>query len=622
MLSSQLFWRIFGLYAAFTICTAAGFVFVLSSRHRATVFEEVRTRLVDEARLVRETLNTFDGLTDPERLTEERAEYLGRIAGATSTRLTLFSPDGQQVWPPSDRKPFAPLNSRFERARLDEVAFSQDRTSDQGELRLSCLVRLGTSRDPRGYLESSVPLSQIEDRMTAVDYRLFAGGLLAGFLALLLTYLVVGRIIEPLGRLTDAAQDLAAGQLVAEVPVRSRNEIGRLAVAFNSMSRQLASRIAELQNERLRVQQNHQQLETVLGAMVEGVIAIDGRERIVFANTAARRLLDLTSSPLVDRPFWEVVRVPEIQRLVKEALTNCERQSRLEFEVARTQAVVGVLASPLSGNPCPGVVVVLHDVTELRRLERLRREFVSNVSHELKTPLASISAYAETLLDGGLEDPEANQLFISRILEQAERLHVLILDLLQLARLETHEETFDLVPTDVVPVLEASVEEHSAVARAKSIDLIFEAATDAKRPFVLADADGLRTIVDNLLDNAVNYTPPEGRVTVRWGVNQDEVWFEVEDTGVGIPRELQQRIFERFFRVDRARSREMGGTGLGLAIVKHLCQVFGGSVSVDSRLGKGSRFAVRLPASPSKTPSSQTLAVSLPKAETGVGGVA
>jgi len=222
----------------------------------------------------------------------------------------------------------------------------------------------------------------------------------------------------------------------------------------------------------------------------------------------------------------------------------------------------------------------------------LRREFVSNVSHELKTPLASISAYAETLLDGALEDEGANRLFVTRIYEQAERLNTLILELLELARLESHEETFEVQAIDATRVLQASVEGHRAVASAKNLTL--RSPENAEPLMILADADGLQTIIDNLLDNAINYTPAGGRVSVDWGEEDDWAWITVQDTGVGIPREFQARIFERFFRVDKARSRELGGTGLGLSIVKHLCQVFGGHVRVQSALGQGSTFLVRL----------------------------
>jgi two-component system phosphate regulon sensor histidine kinase PhoR len=237
---------------------------------------------------------------------------------------------------------------------------------------------------------------------------------------------------------------------------------------------------------------------------------------------------------------------------------------------------------------------VLHDVTDLRRLENLRREFVSNVSHELKTPLAAISAYTETLLDGALDDPAINRVFVSRIEEQSERLNTLIIDLLELARVETDDHAFELEPVNVGAALQESINEHLNIAESKSLTLT--GVSRSESVWTLADPGGLRTIIDNLMDNAINYTPAGGSVTVRWSLVEEWVCIDVVDTGVGIAKEHQGRIFERFFRVDRARSREVGGTGLGLSIVKHLCHVFGGDIKVQSRLGQGSTFSVRLPA--------------------------
>jgi len=407
------------------------------------------------------------------------------------------------------------------------------------------------------------------------------------------TGVVVGRIIGPLEELTQAAQQIASGESPVDVPVGSYSEIGSLAAAFNSMSQQLSARIGDLQEQRRQLEHNHARLETVLGAMLEGVIAIDADERLLFANNAAIRLLDLKPAAMVGRSIWEAVR--HVQDLMRQGFAG-DDPPRLEFELPQTHSTVAATVSRLPGQPSPGVVLVLHDVTELRRLESLRREFVQNVSHELKTPLSSIAAYADTLLEGALDDPDCNRQFVQRIAEQSDRLHMLILDLLALARLEADEHAFDVEPTDVTRIIAASLDAHAGVAQAKQIAL--QAVGPEEATHGLADAEGLRTIIDNLLDNAVNYTPEGGRVTIRWRLTHERVQIAVEDTGVGIAREHQARIFQRFYRIDKARSRELGGTGLGLAIVKHLCQVFGGSISVHSVLGQGSTFTVELRAAP------------------------
>lgn len=347
-----------------------------------------------------------------------------------------------------------------------------------------------------------------------------------------------------------------------------------------------------LSRENIALKAEGERLTAVVTAMAEGVLAVDPAERILFANPAASQLLGLAGTKLLGRPLWEAVRIPSVQEAARSALRGETRQT--ELELPRTQAVLALRAGCLPGDPCPGAVLVLHDVTELRRLENLRREFVSNVSHELKTPLASVQAYAETLLEGAIDDPENNVLFLKRIVEQADRLHRLIIDLLRLARIEAGTDVFEIRRIAAGKVIEPCVEEHAAVGSKKGVTVRADPPVEPVR--LEADRDGLRTILDNLIENAVNYTPAGGHVTVRWGRADGMAVIEVADTGIGIPPEHLPRIFERFHRVDAARSREQGGTGLGLAIVKHLVQAFNGRVEVESRPGRGSTFRVFLPA--------------------------
>ena len=259
--------------------------------------------------------------------------------------------------------------------------------------------------------------------------------------------------------------------------------------------------------------------------------------------------------------------------------------------------VLAVHGTRLPGSPAPGAVLVFHDVTETRRLERVRQDFVANASHELKTPLASIKAYTETLLDGALHDDAVNVAFLERIDEQADRLSRLVLDLLSLARLESGQDLFQHTPVRLEPVVREAFEAQRARAEAKRLDYTLELPPAARGLVVTADDEAIRQVLDNLIDNAIKYTPEGGRVVValRPAPGGSAV-LEVADSGIGIPRADLPRVFERFYRVDKARSRALGGTGLGLSIVKHLVQSLGGTVAVDSRLGHGSTFTVTLPA--------------------------
>jgi two-component system phosphate regulon sensor histidine kinase PhoR len=396
------------------------------------------------------------------------------------------------------------------------------------------------------------------------------------------------RMGRPLRDLIGVADKLGEGNSGQRVFTEGQDEIGELVWAFNRMSEQLDARIARLEEDR-------QQLRTILSGMVEGVVALDSGQRILYANERATQLLGLPWQAPVGRRLWEVVRQRPLLDVVQRALDSSEPQREELGWSGSSMRSLTVHAARLPGLPPRGAVLVLHDTTELRRLERLRQEFVANVSHELKTPLSIIKACVETLLDGAVDDPKHRRQFLEQLEAQSTRLHVLILDLLSLARIESGTELFDFQPLLVCEIVTACMERHRP--RAESKGQVFEMVppADDEGLAVWADEEALEQILDNLLDNAVKYTPQEGRVSMRWRREGEQVCLEVTDTGIGIPEADLPRIFERFYRVDKARSRELGGTGLGLSIVKHLAQAMRGSVRATSRSGQGTTFTVSLP---------------------------
>lgn len=593
MLSSQLFWRVFLVYVGLTAGIAVAVFVLLSQRYHDLAMQQVEQRLREDTQVV---VDLLSGETTAAGLSDQQTGLLNRATKSRVTQFIIADESGQPLWSSSDENLANDLPGLFAKQATSmdsEQAPLQPMTDAVGRDWLVLRRTYQSDGRPDIEIRAAFPITLLQQKLSATTTRLWGVVATAAILSLAITYVMVGRIIQPLETLTQAAQHMASGEFPAAVPVHSRNEIGTLTQAFNSMGQQLTSRIHDLQEQRQQSAESHHRLEAVLSAMVEGVMAIDSNQQILLANRAAMQLLDLRPQDTVGRPLWEAVRQPQLLALVNEVLAG-KPSERVEIEVARTQCTLAVTAARFIGEPCPGAVVVMHDVSELRRLENLRREFVQNVSHELKTPLSSIAAYADTLLEGGLEDETCNRMFVGRIAEQADRLHSLILDLLALARMESNEQSYEVIPIDVTHVIRSSLDAHQAVAATKQIQLT---GSGPSMPLMgMADNEGLRTVIDNLLDNALNYTPSHGRVMVRWKQEQQTIVLEVEDTGVGIAKEHQARIFERFFRIDRARSREMGGTGLGLAIVKHLCQMFGGSVKVNSHLGQGSTFTVQLPA--------------------------
>jgi two-component system phosphate regulon sensor histidine kinase PhoR len=387
----------------------------------------------------------------------------------------------------------------------------------------------------------------------------------------------------------EALRRLAAGKFDQKLYAGGSQALTDLARATNAATLAVAARVERLEAER-------SQLLAVLGGMVEGVVSLDSQHTVLFANDCAGELLGFASAQAAGRKFWEVVRHRRLQEIVHGVLGGPEPiREELDWPGLTTRHLA-LYAARLTG-PDPGAVLVLHDITDLRRLEGVRQEFVANVSHELKTPLAVIKVCVETLLDGAAADADARGGFLTQIDEQADRLHNLILDLLSLARIESGTAVLEIRPVPLESAVGDCLDRQRARAEAKGLQL------EATPPgggavAALADEESLDAILDNLVDNAIKYTPGGGRVAVRWITGGAYAVIEVEDTGVGIPERDQPRVFERFYRVDKARARELGGTGLGLSIVKHLTQSMGGEVGVRSTVGRGTTFTIRLPLAP------------------------
>ncbi len=349
----------------------------------------------------------------------------------------------------------------------------------------------------------------------------------------------------------------------------------------------------DLEARQQKLQEHLAQMNAVLGSMIEGVIGTDTDGRILMANEAATEMLGRPLDELVGHRILDTVRFTELRSAIEIARrTRAPQTIELETTTAprrRILASVNALTDPVSA----GLAIVLHDVTELRKMETMRRDFVANVSHELKTPLASIRASAETLRLGALYDNQSNAGFVEQIETQAKRLEQQVQGLLELSEIQAGELPLDFATVNVNQVCRNIVGQFEAEASRNSVELFLELADE---PLILnTDEDSVQTIVRNLTSNALRYTRPGGRVTVRTRQLPRQVMIEVADTGIGIPGEQRERVFERFYRVDDARSRERGGSGLGLAIVKHLAEALGGQVQLESRVGKGSQFRVLLP---------------------------
>ncbi len=563
----------------------------------AFAVDALEDRLVTAGRLLHDDARTL--LVRPAGADRVRA-FTERAAGPTGARATLIALDGTVLG--DSEVPVAEL-PRLENHRDRPEVRAALAGGTGRDLRTSASVGaplLYTALPVRdgarivGVLRLALPLSVVTSSYGELQDVMLAGGLLALAVAAGIGIFVAGRVTRPVVEMQAIARRMSEGEFSARAPVTSTDEIGALGRALNVMMTRLREKIDDVQEERAKA-------TAILDGMVEGVIAVDAHECIVLMNERARALFGVTSRG-EGKPIQEMIRSADLHELFRAVRTDADdtplrRELRVGHPVART---VEVNAVPLRlGAGESGAVMVLHDVTALRRLERVRTEFVANVSHELRTPLTAIQGYLETLLGGALEERQHARRFLEIAFRHTERLGRLLNDLTDLSNIELGKVSLRLASVRFADVLASVLDIVRPKAEAGRVGLIAD--VEPSDLVVHADHDRLAQILINLVDNAVKYTRENGWVTVRARpLDGRRVEVRVRDTGVGIPRADLPRITERFYRVDKARSRELGGTGLGLAIVKHLVLAHGGELEIASEEGEGTtvRFTLRTSGAP------------------------
>ncbi|NPV72738.1 MAG: phosphate regulon sensor histidine kinase PhoR [Pelotomaculum sp.] len=418
--------------------------------------------------------------------------------------------------------------------------------------------------------------------------NIWGAGALAFSCSALLAWIMYSRIIAPLEEVASVAQDMARGNLDQEIRISSQDEIGDLARSINYLARQLKNNIEDVIAEKNRI-------KAILSSMSDGVIAMDAWGRMILINPVVEELFRITMAASRGKNILRVIRNYDLEKLLNQALETGRCMQKQIQILAPEPRVFQVHVIPLqnSGAERGGVVALLRDITERKILQEMRSEFVANVSHELRTPLTSIRGFAETLLDGALEEPDTARRFLEIINSETERLSRLIDELLNLSRLESHKWVPKRQPVNMGELIKRAVAILQPRAVEKNLAIKINLPEDL--PVVQGDPDMLSQVLLNLIENAVVYTQAGGEVSISAAATQDEMKVDVKDNGIGIPPESLSRVFERFYRVDKARSREQGGTGLGLSIVKHIIDAHRGSVQVESKVGIGSTFSFVIP---------------------------
>jgi two-component system phosphate regulon sensor histidine kinase PhoR len=574
-------------YFILHLLTAGLFIVVLSQIVRDQKIDDTEAEMKSVAFMLAGHIEDLEnGISD-----QPLVEHLKRLGKLTNMRFTLITNEGNVAADSvKGTEEIGPHGNREEvlLAKQKGWGFAQRYSETLGVNMMYGAQRFDNSnQEIVCYIRVSSESYEINQEILEIQMFVWIFALILSLLTSGLMAIFSVRSMQPLNTFAKAARQVGIGKYDTTLAIHGRDdEWGTLSEAFQQMQ-------TELNRREQHLLENSQRLEAVLSSMIEGVLAITPSGKVMLANGAACRMLKLTHPEIFGKMLLEIVRIPELAQAIEK--TQLQRTfSKTEFKtISGKQKTLKARVSMLADEDKPGVAIVLHDVTELRQLETMRQDFVANVSHELKTPLASIKAYAETLRLGALHDENKNMQFVEQIEFQAELLNQQILDLLLLAQVESGKNTFTITEFEINQICRASYDQFAEIAGERKLN--FQLNLTKPSPVIAADMKSIETIVKNLIVNAIHYTPENGSISISSYVNNVSAVIEVRDTGIGIAKDQQERVFERFYRVDKARSRDMGGTGLGLAIVKHLTQTNGGSVHLKSQLAKGSCFEIHLP---------------------------
>ncbi len=584
----RLLWQLYPSYLLITIISLIAVTWYASESLKHFFLEQTASDLKVRARFFeKQVLEHIDPLD--EKAVDLLCKKIGKSA---ATRITIILPSGKVVGD-SEKDP-ARMDNHVDRPEFIEALNGPSGTSTRYSRTLEKdMMYVGIPIKKKNHIlavvRTSVPVNDIDLVLKSMKIKIAFGCLVVAVFAAMLSLFVSRRITRPIEQIKIWAESITRGEFHLRPQVAESEEIGALSESLNQMAVELREHIDTVMRQR-------NEIEAVLSSMVEGVIAVDMEERVISMNHAAAKMFGCDLAEAQGRSIQEVVRNTVLQQFVKKALSSqeaVEKEIVLSSDGERFLNGHGTLLRDAEGKQI-GALIVLNDVTRLLRLEKIRREFVANVSHEIKTPITAIKGFVETLRDGAVENHEDAERFLEIIGKHVDRLEAIIEDLLSLSRIEQEAGREEVVLDEgrLKDVLETAIQVCEAGAMAKKIEIELSCAED-----LLAKLDPplLEQAVVNLIDNAIKYSNDGGTVRVEALQTGNETIISVRDQGCGIEKEHLPRLFERFYRVDKARSRQLGGTGLGLAIVKHIAQAHGGRVAVESIPGKGSTFSIHLP---------------------------
>jgi two-component system phosphate regulon sensor histidine kinase PhoR len=549
---------------------------------RDSQINSLRSQLESEARLVAQA-------SLPDFVTSERNELdtLAKTTGEQiSSRVTIIASDGT-VLGDSEHDPQT-MENHATRPEVVEalaggVGVSTRYSTTLEQQMLYVAVPITIDGQVLGIARVALPLAEVEKSVNTLITSIVLSMAIATLLVILAAAIIARRAAQPIRQLTQAARRIASGELEQKIPVLTSDESGQLAKAFNEMSASLKDMVAEISDEKTK-------LANILSNIADGVMMVDDEGRVLLANKAAEHMFNFEETQATGKHLIETVRDYEIDRTLKSCLETAKEQTaQLEFEPGKR--FLRVIAVPLMTDGLTGSLLLFQDLTELKSLQTMRRELVGNISHELRTPLAGIKAIVETLQDGAISDKKVAGDFLSSIDTEVDRMMQMVTELTELSRIESGRGDLKPEMVNLNLLAEDVIARFKPQAERKSVAMSADLSTDI--PLVQADKDRIYQVITNLVHNAIKFTPQNGKVNISAELSENSVLMKVSDTGIGISAEDLPRIFERFYKADKARAGE--GAGLGLAIAKHVIQAHGGNIWVESEEGKGSTFFFTLP---------------------------
>jgi two-component system phosphate regulon sensor histidine kinase PhoR len=555
--------------------------FYLTNSTRNSQLDNLRSQLENEARITAEA--SLPGLfsEDGSNTLDALAKRLGE---QTDTRITIIAVNGT-VLGDSEEDPVT-MENHANRPEISDALSAGFGESTRysitlGQKMMYIAVPISNQGKILGIARVSLPLTTVESLVNHVTVSIVVAMIVAALLVILAAWFIARITTRPIRELTTASREIASGELGQKITIETRDEVGELAQAFNEMSLELKGLVDTISGDRAR-------LATILDNMTDGVIMTDIEGNILLANKAARKLFNIRDE--IERPLIEVVRDYEMDEVLKLCLKTTETQA-IQYESGESKSFIRAIAIPLYEDKLAGVLLLLQDLTELRNLQTTRRELIGNISHEFRTPLASIKAMAETLRDGAIDDKEAAADFLVRIDDEVERLTQIVAELTELSRIETGQTELKLEPVNLNLLVDEVITQLSPQTERQQLTV--EKRLDVNLPAVQVDRERIRQTIVNLVHNAIKFTDPGGKITVATQARDNSTTVDISDTGIGIAKSDLPHVFERFYKGDRARSG--GGTGMGLAIAKHVVEAHGGSIRVQSKEGRGSTFSLSLP---------------------------